>query len=62
MTPTKISFYVYTDSSEEAKELERALHSFVEDKRSVGIAVTAKKLTLALTKYKNNFFLNNFLK
>jgi hypothetical protein len=62
MIPTKITFYVYSDSETEATELSQALHDFVEDKRKIGIAVTAKKLTEALNKFKNNFFVNNFLK
>jgi hypothetical protein len=62
MTPKLIKFYVYCDDDNEADELSRTLYSFVEDKRKQGIAVTAKRLTEALNKYKNNFFLNNFLK
>jgi hypothetical protein len=62
MKPIKIHFYVYCEQDSEAAELMQTLHNFVEDKRKIGIAVTAKKLTEALTKYKDNFFLNNFLK
>jgi hypothetical protein len=62
MKPIKVSFYVYVDDDSEATELAKSLHDFVEDKRRIGIAVTAKKLTEALNKFKNNFFVNNFLK
>jgi hypothetical protein len=62
MKPIKVSFYVYVDDDSEATELTQSLHDFVEDKRRIGIAVTAKKLTEALNKFKNNFFVNNFLK
>jgi hypothetical protein len=62
MKPIKVSFYVYVDDDSEATELAQSLHDFVEDKRRIGIAVTAKKLTEALNKFKNNFFVNNFLK
>jgi hypothetical protein len=62
MLVKQISFYIYCESESEAKELTQALHDFVEDKRKVGIAVTARKLIDALNKFKNNFFVNNFLK
>lgn len=62
MQPYKIEFYAYADSETEAKTLEKALYDFVNSKREQGIAVRASKLTDALTKYKNNYFVNNFLK
>jgi hypothetical protein len=62
MLVKQISFYIYCDNDSEANELAKALHDFVESKRAQGIAVTAKKLTNALNKFKDNFFVNNFLK
>ncbi len=62
MQPFPITFYVYCENEAEAKELEKALYNFVNDKREQGVAVRAAKLTEALTKYKNNFFVTNFLR
>jgi hypothetical protein len=62
MLVKQISFYIYCDNESDANELAQALHDFVDDKRKIGIAVTAKKLTNALNKFKDNFFVNNFLK
>lgn len=62
MQPIEIKFYAYCDSEAEAKELEKALRDFVEAKRQQGVAVRASKLTQALTKYKDNFFVTQFLR
>jgi hypothetical protein len=62
MQPIKIEFYVYADSADEATALSQSLRDFVESKRSQGIAVTADMLTQLLCKYKDNFFVNNYLK
>lgn len=62
MQPYQIKFYAYCESEAEAKELEKALYDFVNTKRQQGVAVRAAKLTEALTKYKDNCFVNNFLR
>lgn len=62
MRPYKIEFYIYADSEAEAQELAKTLYDFVSDKRQQGIAVKAKKLTEALTKYKDNYFVTKFLR
>lgn len=62
MTPYKIEFYAYCDDEAEAKELSQALYDFVNTKREQGVAVRAKKLTEALSKFKDNYFVTNFLK
>lgn len=62
MQPLPITFYVYCESEAEAKELEMALYNFVNAKREQGVAVRASKLTEALNKYKDNFFVTNFLR
>jgi hypothetical protein len=54
--------YVYADSQQQADELQQSLYAFVDNKRQRGIAVTASKLTDALNKYGNNYFVNQFLK
>lgn len=62
MTPYKIEFYAYCEDETEAKELSQALYDFVSAKREQGIAVTARKLINALTKFKDNYFVTNFLR
>lgn len=62
MQPYKIEFYAYCENEDEAKELSKALYDFVNHKREQGVAVRAKKLIEALTKYKDNFFVTNFLR
>ena len=62
MQPIEIKFYAYCESEAEAKDLEKALYDFVNAKREQGVAVRAAKLTEALTKYKDNFFVTKFLK
>lgn len=62
MQPYKIEFYAYCESEDEAKELSKALYDFVNAKREQGVAVRGKKLTEALIKYKDNFFVTNFLR
>ena len=62
MQPTLIQFYAYAENEAEAKALEKALYDFVNAKREQGIAVKAAKLTEALNKYKDNYFVTNFLK
>ena len=62
MQPHKIEFYAYCENEDEAKELSNALYDFVNAKRTQGVAVRAKKITEAIAKYKDNFFVNNFLR
>lgn len=62
MQPIEIKFYAYCDNEAEAKELEKALYDFVDTKRQQGVAVRAAKLTEALRKYKDNFFVTQFLR
>ena len=62
MQPLPRTFYAYCESEAEAKELEKTLYDFVNAKREQGIAVRAAKLTDALAKYKDNFFVTNFLR
>ena len=62
MQPIQIKFYAYCENEAEAKELEQALYEFVETKRQQGVAVRAAKLTEALTRYRDNYFVTNFLR
>jgi hypothetical protein len=62
MKPAKIEFFVYVENDAEAAELSKSLFGFVDGKRQMGIAVTAKALMSALDKFKDNHFLNSYLK
>jgi hypothetical protein len=62
MKPYKVTLYVYASNEQEVKELEQHLYEFVDSKRKSGIAVTAKKLSQAIQKFKNNYFVNNYLR
>lgn len=53
---------VYAESEEELTAFQKTFYDFVNEKRSQGIAVSAKKLTQALKMFKDNQYLNNFLK
>lgn len=53
---------IYAESEEELSTFQKAFYDFVNEKRNQGIAVSAKKLTQALTMFKDNQYLNNFLK
>lgn len=62
MQVCKIEFFVYCNKEQEANELSRALYEFVNAKREQGIAVKAAKLTEAINKFKDNYFVTNYLK
>ena len=62
MQPYKIEFYIYAENENEAKELSNALYCFVSSKREQGVAVTASKLTQAINKFKDNYFVTNYFK
>ncbi len=62
MQPYQAKFFIYAESEAEVAELEKALYDFVNAKREQGVAVRAAKLTEALTKYKDNYFVTNFLR
>lgn len=66
MLPFKIDFYIYAETQEEVDECRNAVHKFIEENRQEGRAVTAKKLTNALSRWKSNTLVKmgiiNFLK
>lgn len=62
MRPYKITLYVYAETPQEAEAAEKALYDFVKGKYERGVLVRAEKITEALRKYADNFFLTNFLK
>ena len=62
LRPHKITFYAYIENEDDGKELQDALNNFVREKYNQGIIITAKKLSNALSKFGNNFFVANYLK
>lgn len=48
MKPVKVQFYVYAESEDEARSLEKDLHGFVDGQYRKGVLVTASKLSDAL--------------
>lgn len=53
---------IYAETEDEVKAFEKNFYDFVDEKRSQGIAVSAKKMSQALAMFKDNQYLNNFLK
>jgi hypothetical protein len=60
MKPYKAQIYLYADSEAEIAEFEQIFHALVNDKRAHGIAVRANKLSEALKRYGNNYFVNQY--
>lgn len=54
--------YVYAESEEKAIAVQKAMKDFVRSKYDAGILVTADKIISALTRFKDNIFVNQFLK
>jgi hypothetical protein len=55
-----ITFNIWANSEEEGEELKRELGAFIDHMGQQGRKVTAAKLTEALRKYKNNYFVTQF--
>lgn len=62
MTPYQAKIFMYAESESEIQAFQEAFHDLVNNKRERGIAVTASKLTEALQRFGDNFFVNNFLR
>lgn len=62
MKPFRVQFFLYAESQEEVDDLERALFDFINEKRNMGIAVSATKVCRALNSFKSNILVNNYLK
>ena len=58
----EIKFNVYANSQEEADVATEAIKSFIGAKAQQGIAVTADRITTAINKYKDNYFVTNYFK
>ena len=62
MNGYQISFNVYANSQEEADKASEAFRTFVTEQAQQGRAVTAKKLSDAINKYKDNYFVNDYFR
>ena len=58
----EIKFNVYANSQEEADRASEAIKAFISEKARMGVAVTADRLTSAISKYKDNYFVASFFK
>ena len=58
----EIKFNVYANSQAEADKATAAIKDFIRVKAMQGIAVTADKLTEAVSRYKDNYFVTNYFK
>lgn len=63
--PYELKIFIYAEDPSEVSACRDAIHAFIEENRTEGRAVTAKKLTEALPKWKSNPFVKagiiNFL-
>jgi len=62
MKPVKIHFYLYAENDEEAVELEKTLHDFVDGQYRKGALVTAGKVSEAVRRFGGGFLVSDFLK
>ncbi len=62
MSGFEIKFNVYANSQDEADRATEAIKAFIGAKAQQGIAVTAEKITMAVGKYKDNYFVTNYFK
>lgn len=58
----EIKFKLFAESQAEVDALQSELLAFVRGKREQGVAVTAGKVLKAVRSFKNNVFLDNYLK
>lgn len=58
----EIKFRVFADSQEEADRATAAIKAFINDKARQGIAVTANKLSDAIGRFKDNYFVTQYFK
>ena len=62
MYPQKIEIYLYVENDEEARTAEKAAYDFVNDNYRLGHIVTAANFKDAQRKFKDNFFVTQFLR
>ena len=56
----EVKFNVYANSREEADAATAAIKAFISEKAGQGIAVTAARLTEAVNRYKDNYFVTQY--
>lgn len=62
MSGFEVRFNVYANSQEEADLATAAIKAFIDAKAQQGVAVTADKITAAVNKYKDNYFVTSYFK
>lgn len=58
----KVEFNVYAESQQEADDAAKAIKDFISAYAQEGRAVTAKKISEAMARWSNNFFVKNYFK
>lgn len=58
----EVKFNVYADSQTEANIASENIKIFIFEMAQKGIAVTANKLSDAVTRWKDNYFVTNYFK
>ena len=58
----EVRFNVYAESQQEADNASQIIKQFVNDMAMKGIAVTASKISSAVSRWKNNVFVTNYFK
>ena len=58
----EIKFNVYAATQDEADEAAQTIRQFISELAVQGKAVTATKITEAVRKYRNNYFVINYFK
>ena len=58
----EVRFNVYANSQEEADRTSEAVKAFISEKAKQGIAVTADKLSEAIGRFKDSYFVTNYFK
>ena len=58
----EVRFNVYANSQEEADRASEMIKSFISEKARLGVAVTADKVTSAIIRFKDNYFVTNYFK
>ena len=57
-----VQFNIYAESQEEADRASTAIKQFISEKAASGIAVTANKVSEAIGRFKDNYFVTQFFK
>lgn len=58
----EIKFNVYANSQDEANNAALAIKQFISEKATIGIAVTADKISEAINRFKYNRIVTNYFK